>query len=118
MDIEKTMDFILAQQAQFEVNFAKSEKRLDRMERLVAQNNHLVAKLAGYGVSLRSDIRRHEKMIRAAHLRAEQAHERAEQAHQRAEEARKRADVMKAEADAALKSLARTVEQYIRRNGK
>ena len=111
MDIEKTMDFILAQQAQFEVNFAKSEKRLDRMERLVAQNNHLVAKLAGYGVSLRSDIRRHEKMIRAAHLRAEQAH-------QRAEEARKRADVMKAEADAALKSLARTVEQYIRRNGK
>ncbi len=50
-------------------------------------------------------------MIRAAHLRAEQAYE-------RAEEARKRADVVKAEADAAIKSLARTVEQYIRRNGK
>jgi septal ring factor EnvC (AmiA/AmiB activator) len=118
MNIEKTMDFILAQQAQFEVNFAKSEKRLDRIEKLLAQNNHLVGKLAGYGVSLRSDIRRHDKQIAAAHVRAEQAYERAEEARKQAEEARKQAEAMKADTDAAIKSLARTVEQYIRRNGK
>lgn len=111
MDIERTMEFILVQQAQFEVNFARSDKRLDRIEKLVAQNNHLVGKLAGYGVSLRSDIRRHDKRIAAAHVRAEQAYE-------RAEEARKHAEAVKSEADAAIKSLARTVEQYIRRNGK
>jgi len=118
MNVEKTMDFILAQQAQFEANFAKAdarfgqaEKRLDRLARLLAQNNRLVARLAGYGVSLRSDVRRHEKMIGAAHVRAEQAYE-------RAEEARKHADTVKAEADAAVRSLARTLQQFIRRNGK
>lgn len=122
MDIEKTMEFILSQQAHFqahfeanfakaEARFARSEKRLDRLERVSAQNNRLVARLAVYGRTLRSDIHRHEKMITAAHVRAEQAYE-------RAEEARKYAEQMKAETDAAIKSLAHTVQQYIRRNGK
>ncbi|HEV2382091.1 MAG TPA: hypothetical protein VG206_20165 [Terriglobia bacterium] len=125
MDIEKTTDFMLAQQGHLEANFAKSEvrfaraeKRLDRIERLTAQNNHLVAKLAGYGVSLRSDIRRHERRITAAHVRAEQAYERAEEARKRAEAVGEYAKQMHAEADAAIKSLARTVQQYIRRNGR
>ena len=132
MNVEKTMEFILEQQAQFEANFAKAElrfvqaeKRLDRIERLSAQNNHLVARLAGYGVSLRSDIRRHEKAIAAAHTRAEDAHARAEEARRRAEAAGAEAKRVHAEAqrvhaktDAQLKSLAATVERFIRRNGK
>jgi hypothetical protein len=146
MDVEKTMNFILAQQAQFEANFARADKRLDRLERLSAQNNRLVAKLAVHGRTLRSDIRRHEKRITAAHVRAEQAYERAEEARKSADEARRSADEarkgadearksadearkraelagesamkMKAETDAAIKSLARTLEQFMRRNGK
>jgi hypothetical protein len=125
MDVEKTMNFILSQQAQFEANFAKaeirfarSERRLDRLERLSAQNNRIVARLAVYGRTLRSDIHRHEKRITAAHVRAEQSYERAEDARKRAEAAGEYAKQMKAEADAALKSLARTLEQFMRRNGK
>jgi hypothetical protein len=110
MDAEKTMEFILVQQAQFEANFAKADKRLDRLERLSAQSNRLVAKLAGYGRTLRSDIHRHEKRVAAAHVRAEQAYERDESAGEYARQ-------MKAELDAAMKSLARTLEQFMRRNG-
>jgi chromosome segregation ATPase len=50
------MEFILEQQARFEGNFAK-------LERLVAQNNHLVARLARAGVALRSDVGRGERAI-------------------------------------------------------
>jgi hypothetical protein len=152
MNVEETMNFILGQQTHFEANFAKAEvrfarsgQRLDRLERLSAQNNRIVAKLAGYGRTLRSDVHRHEKTITAAHVRAEQAYERAgdmkaeaaikslarrheeriaaapvraEQAYERAEEARKHAEQIKVELDAAMESLARTLEQFMRRNGK
>ena len=63
MDLQKTMEFMLEQQARFEANFAKSSARLDRIERVVAQNNRLVARLASAGVGLRSDVRRHERAI-------------------------------------------------------
>ena len=77
MDVNKTIDFILDQQARFEANqarleanfakadgrFAQAERRLDRLERLVGQNNRLVARLARAGVSFRSDVRRHERAI-------------------------------------------------------
>ena len=70
MNIEKTMEFILDLQAKAEERwakaeerFAKSERRLDRMERMVAQNNRLVARLGRAGVTLRSDVRRHERAI-------------------------------------------------------
>ena len=33
------------------------------MERMVGQNNRLVSRLAGAGVTLRSDVRRHERAI-------------------------------------------------------
>lgn len=76
MDVEKTIEFLLKSQAQadarfnakfdraderfrqWEIRFQKTEQRLDRLERVVAQNNRIVARLAGYDVSLRSDIRR------------------------------------------------------------
>jgi hypothetical protein len=68
------MQFILETQAQIEANmlknsaaadrrFAQSEKRLDRMERVLRQTNRVVAGLASRGVGLRSDIRRHEKWL-------------------------------------------------------
>src|SRR5262249_19739832 len=43
--------------------FAKSERRMDRMERMVGQNNRLVALLARAGVTLRSDAGPHERAI-------------------------------------------------------
>lgn len=58
MNVEKTMEFILEHQAQFEVNFAKAEKRLDPIERRAARTSHLVARLATCRGSRRSGIRR------------------------------------------------------------
>jgi len=65
MDVERTMEFILSQQARFEANqakfeanfakadqrFLKAEKRLDRVERVVAQ-------LASASLRFRNEIRR------------------------------------------------------------
>ena len=65
MNIERTMEFILSQQARFEANqakfeanfakadrrFLKAEKRLDRVERVVAQ-------LASASLRFRNEIRR------------------------------------------------------------
>jgi septal ring factor EnvC (AmiA/AmiB activator) len=100
MNVEKTVEFILEQQARVAENFARAsirfaqtEKRLDRLERLVAQNNHLVGRLARYGVSLRSDIRRHEKAI----ARLEEIH---------------------SETDDKLNALIDIFDKSIRRNGK
>jgi septal ring factor EnvC (AmiA/AmiB activator) len=100
MNVERTMEFILKQAAKTEGNFAKAdvrftkvERRLDRLERLVAQNNHLVGRLARYGVSLRSDIRRHERAI----ARLEEVH---------------------SETDGKLNALIDIVDKSIRRNGK
>ena len=70
MNIEKNMEFILDMQAKCEERwakseerFAKSERRRTAMERMVGQNNRLVARLARAGVTLRSDVRRHERAI-------------------------------------------------------
>lgn len=100
MDVERTMEFILEEGARVDARFAKAnirfaqaEKRLDRLERLGAQNNHLVAQLARYGVSLRSDIRRHEKAI----ARLEEVH---------------------SETDGKLNALIDIVDKSFRRNGK
>lgn len=78
MDINRTIEFIVDQQARFEANqarleanfakadarFVQAERRLDRVERGIEQNSRLVARLARGGVSLRSDVRRHERAIR------------------------------------------------------
>jgi nanoRNase/pAp phosphatase (c-di-AMP/oligoRNAs hydrolase) len=74
VNVEKTMEYILEQQARFEANlartdvkherdYARSSRRLDRIEQVLKQTNRVVGKLASSGVSLRSDIRRHEKAI-------------------------------------------------------
>jgi len=67
MDVERTIEFLLKNQTRmdtrFDAKFAKVDARLDRMERLVGQNNRLVARLARYGVSLRSDVRRIDRTL-------------------------------------------------------
>lgn len=74
MNVERTIEFIIENQARmdarFEDKFGKAEKRfvaaeqrLDRLERVAAQNNRIVAQLARYGVSLRDDVRRLDKAM-------------------------------------------------------
>jgi hypothetical protein len=81
MDVERTIEFILKNQARMDARFdakfekadqrfAQAEKRLDRLERglaensrILAQNNRIVAQLARSGVALRSDVRKTEKNL-------------------------------------------------------
>jgi len=89
MNIERTIEFIIKNQARMdarfdakfdraderfakaekrfaeaEKRFAEVEKRLDRLERVVTQNNHVVAQLARVDVGLRSDVRRTERNLK------------------------------------------------------
>ena len=81
MDVERTIEFLLKNQARmdarFDAKFAKAderfaqaekrfvqaEKRLDRLERGLAQNNRIVTQLARFGVTLRSDVRKTERNL-------------------------------------------------------
>jgi septal ring factor EnvC (AmiA/AmiB activator) len=88
MDVERTIEFLVKNQARMdarfdakfdradkrfaeaekrfaeaEKRFAQSEKRLDRLERGLAQNNRIVTQLARSGVTLRSDVRKTEKHL-------------------------------------------------------
>jgi hypothetical protein len=83
MDIERTIEILLKNQARMdarfdakfdraeerfrkdeerfrkaEERFRMAEARLDRLERVVRLNNRVVSRLVRYGVSLRSDVRR------------------------------------------------------------
>jgi len=79
MDIERTMEFILNQQARFEANqakfeanqakveanfakadqrFLKVEKRLDRAEKRLDRTERVVAQLASASLRFRNEIRR------------------------------------------------------------
>lgn len=65
MDVEGTIEFLLKNQARmdarFNARFDRADKRLERIEHVVAQNNHIVTRLARSGVTLRSNVRRLEK---------------------------------------------------------
>jgi hypothetical protein len=70
MNVEDTIEYLLEQQARAEVRFQKAQERMDRadkrldgLERVVSQTNRVVTRLVRYGVSLRSDVRRHDKAI-------------------------------------------------------
>jgi hypothetical protein len=69
MNVERTIEFMLKNQARSDARFnakfdraderfRKAEARLDRLERVVRLNNRVVSRLVTYGVSLRSDVRR------------------------------------------------------------
>jgi uncharacterized coiled-coil protein SlyX len=74
MEIEQAIEFLIKNQARMDARmdakfdradqrFAQAEKRLDRLERVVAQNNRIVTQLARSGVTLRSAVRRTEKNL-------------------------------------------------------
>jgi hypothetical protein len=104
MDVERTIEFLLKNQvrmdARLDAKFAKAEKRFDRIERVFAQNNRIVARLARHGVSLRSDVRRIDKAL-------------AEVAERQA-----RTEEKLAETDEKLNALIVIVDRSIRRNGR
>ena len=96
MDVERTIEFLLKNQARLDARmdakFAKAEKRFERIERVVAQNNRITSRLVRFGVSLRSDIRRIDKALAAT-------------------------DEKLAETDAKLNALIDIVDQNIRGDG-
>lgn len=67
MNVEKTIEFILEQQAQAqaqaEERYQKAEERMDRADRRMDRLEASVRQLVRYGVSLRADVRRHDKAI-------------------------------------------------------
>jgi len=121
VNVEKTIEFILEQEARIDARLEKAlermdrvdkrmdradkraeraEKRLDRLERVVAQTNRVVTRLVRFGVSLRSDVRRHDKAI----LRIDAAVASLAQSQHRT--------------DDRLNTLIKLVDRTIRRNGK
>ncbi len=97
MNIEKTIEFLLEHQAQAQ---AQAEVRMERLERAISQTNRTVSQLARYGVSLRSDVRRHDKAI----IRLDEAMARLAEVH--------------TETDEKLNALIDLVDKTIRRNGR
>ncbi|HEY6291496.1 MAG TPA: hypothetical protein VI455_08045 [Terriglobia bacterium] len=90
---EPWSEFILEQQARFEANFAKIESELAQTQRVLRQTNRVVSGMVRVGVSLRSDVRRHERAI----ARLGEVH---------------------AETDDKLNALIDIVDKAIRRNGR
>jgi len=129
MNIEKTMEFILDMQAKCEKRwakseerFAKSERRRTAMERMVGQNNRLVARLARAGVTLRSDVRRHERAIKLNGLidivdKSEKWQARAEEKLARSDKFQARTEENLAEITDKLNALVDLVNMSLRRNG-
>ena len=93
MDVERTIEFLMDHQAQAEV-------RMERLERAVSQTNRSLNQLVRYGVSLRSDVRRHDEAI----IRLDKAMAHLAEVH--------------AETDGRLNALIDLVDKTIRRNGR
>ena len=76
MEIERAIEFLTKNQAQmdarFNAKFDRADKRLERLEKVVGQNNRLVTQLARRGVSLRSDVRKTQEELRTFRLRTEE----------------------------------------------
>jgi septal ring factor EnvC (AmiA/AmiB activator) len=100
MDVEKTIEFILAQQAQAEGRMEGLDRAIERLERAISQTNRTANQLVRYGVSLRSDVRRHDEAI----IRLDKAMAHLAEVH--------------AKTDGKLNALIDLVDKSIRRNGK
>jgi hypothetical protein len=104
MDFEKTVGFLLENQARTDARlagyFAKADQRMSRLERVVATNNRVVTGLVRYGVSLRSDVRRLDKALT------------------RMAEAQVKSDEKLVEIEDKLNGLIDVVDKSIRRNGR
>ena len=104
MDVERTIEFLLKNQARmdarFNAKFDRADKRMERLERVVAHNNRLVTSLARYGVSLRSDVRRIDK------------------ASARTDEALAKVSEHQNETDDKLNALIELMDRHLRGNGR
>jgi len=58
MNIERTMEFSLNQQAKFEANFAKADQRFLKAEKRLDRVDRVVAQLASASLRFRKQIRR------------------------------------------------------------
>ena len=106
MDVERTIAFLLEEDARNDLRWAKADERwakadarwavadarLSRLEQVVRLNNRVVTRLVRYGVSLRSDVRRLDKAMA-------------------------RVNEKLAETDDKLNALVDVVDKMIRRNG-
>ena len=76
MNVERTIGSLMRNQAsmdaRFDARFERADKRLERLEKVVGQNNRLVTQLARRGVSLRSDVRKTQEDLRTFRLRTEE----------------------------------------------
>ena len=100
MNVEKTIEFIMDHQAQAEGRMERLDRAIERLERAISQTNRVVNQLVRYGVSLRSDVRRHDEAI----VRLDKAMIRLAEVH--------------AKNDGKLNALIDLVDKTIRRNGK
>jgi hypothetical protein len=100
MEVEKTIEFILAQKAQAEGRMEGRDRAIERLERAISQPNRTANQLVRHGVSLRSDVRRHDEAI----IRLDKAMAHLAEVH--------------AETDGKLSCLIDLVDKTIRRNGK
>jgi predicted nucleic acid-binding Zn-ribbon protein len=75
MNIESAIEFLVKNQARmdarFNAKFDRADKRMERLEKVVAQNNRLVAQLARLGLSLRGDVRKTRDELHEFRLRTE-----------------------------------------------
>lgn len=97
MDVEKTIQFLLDNQARaearsekfnekFERQLAASDKRLTRIEGIVKQGMELVRHLAKRQVETDQKL----KILISSHMDLEESHRRREESHRRLEEAMRR----------------------------
>jgi len=111
MNIERTMEFILKQQATFESNFAKAdqrflkaEKRLDRIERVVGQ-------FASASLRFRNEIRRSQ-------IEADRQVEAIRELSYQTEDKLNALRELSSQTEDKLNALIDVVDKSIRRNGK
>jgi hypothetical protein len=69
MDVEKTMEFILEQQARFETNFARFEAGMEELRQSHQATERLVRRLARWGAAR---LRQHEERMDEMEQRREE----------------------------------------------
>ncbi|HEV2350091.1 MAG TPA: hypothetical protein VG028_09635 [Terriglobia bacterium] len=111
MNIERAIEFLVKNQvrmdARFDAKFDRAGKRLERLEHVVAQNNHIVTRLARLGLSLRGDVRRNESDLHRTEKNLAEASENIRKLVER-----------QSETDDKLNALIDIVNQHIRGNGR
>lgn len=101
MNVERTIEFLLKNQASID---ARMDAKFSRLERVVAQNNRIVTRLARHGVSLRGDVRKTQEELRTFRLRTEENFTKISES--------------LSETDDKLNALVELMDRHLRGNGK